>query len=390
MSKSPVSVVWFAEIKWDYLRTRKQQIIRRKPDDVRLLFFEPYVRGRENRFDLREAEGVDGLWCATVPFVKAIPSGALRRLGDVGAARTLVDVFASARVRSLARAAGFRRHDAGVVISNIYAVAPASRFGGRFLAYDCNDAHSEFPGMPAWTRRYFERTCRRANAVFATANALVEEVAAVRGDAGAVTFLGNGVDVAHFDAEWARLGPPPPPAKPCIGYLGALAPWFDFDAVAHIARARPAWRVRLVGPVLPGVDEALERLAALDNVTVEGAVPYDRVPEVMREFTVGLIPFRYDGLTRAVNPNKMYEYLATGVPVAATHFSPEVGRYPGLVTAAVDADELLVACDEFVAMADDRSRLEAFRHDARAVARENDWDAIADEFWGRIRRLFDP
>jgi glycosyltransferase involved in cell wall biosynthesis len=379
-----VDIVWFAEIKWDYLRTRKQQIISRKPDDVRLLYLEPYVRGRENRFDLREVDGVDRMWCATVPFVKAIPGGLLGKVSDSAFVRNLVDANALARAKKLTRKVGFDRGVTGSIISNIYAVHVASRFGSRFIAYDCNDAHSEFPGMPDWTHGYFEGACHLADTVFATSSVLVDEVGEMRGGEG-VTFLGNGVDYGHFERERERLGRSDVGDTPCIGYLGAVAPWFDFDAVEHLARARPDWRVHIVGPVLPGVDREIERLNALDNVEFDGAVAYEDVPSLMRSFTVGLIPFRYDGLTRAVNPNKMYEYLAMGVPVVATRFSPEVQQYPGLVTAAVDADEFLVACDEFVALASDQPRADAFCKEAYAVAGENDWGVIAHDFWERVR-----
>lgn len=383
MVGSTIDVVWFAEIKWDYLRTRKQQIIRRKPDDVRMLYLEPYVRGRENS-GLRTLDDIPGMWCATVPFVKAVPSGPLRGLVDLAATRRVIDAMALSRSRRFTRAVGMKRSSVAAIMSNVFAVDVVTRFGARFVAYDCNDAHSEFPGMPAWTRGCFERSCRAADLVFATSSVLEADVAALRGGDGVVA-LGNGVDVGHFERERDRLGPAPAPETPCIGYLGALAPWFDFDAVERLARARPRWRVHLVGPVLPGAHDAVARLGALDNVTVDPAVDYDRVPEVMRGFTVGLIPFRYDELTRAVNPNKMYEYLAVGVPVVATRFSPEVQRYPGPVTAVADADELLVACDEFVALSDDPHRLQSFRDEAYRVAADHDWVVIAREFWDRIR-----
>jgi glycosyltransferase involved in cell wall biosynthesis len=387
MASSPRDVVWFAEIKWDYLRTRKQQIIRRKPDGVRLLYLEPYLRGREN-LGLRRVDEVGGMWCATVPFLKAIPGGLLRRVADAAPARAVVDAMALSRARRVAARAGFEPAAAAAVTSNVYAAAVVARFGGRFVAYDCNDAHSEFPGMPEWTRGYFERSCRDADIVVATSAALREDITALRGERD-IVFLGNGVDVEHFRAERERMGPAPRPSPPCVGYLGAIAPWFDFDAVERLARARPHWRVHLIGPVLPGANESVERLAALENVRVDGPVAYERVPEVLRTFTVGLIPFRYDRLTRAVNPNKMYEYLAMGVPVVATRFSAEVQRYPGLVTAVADAEEMVVACEQFVAMAEDPARLASFRQDAHAVASENDWGVIAAKFWELIDEGFE-
>ena len=69
-----MDVVWFAEIKWDYLKTRKQQLIRRKPNDIKLLYLEPYVKGRTNRYELRK-EGE--IFCATVPFIKTVRRVAL-------------------------------------------------------------------------------------------------------------------------------------------------------------------------------------------------------------------------------------------------------------------------------------------------------------------------
>ena len=58
LKMSAMQVVWFAEIKWDYLRTRKHQLIRRRPRGVEVVYFEPYARGRENRYALRDEEGV--------------------------------------------------------------------------------------------------------------------------------------------------------------------------------------------------------------------------------------------------------------------------------------------------------------------------------------------
>ena len=113
-----MDVVWLAEIKWDYLRTRKQQLIRRRPKPVRVVYFEPYARGRENRYELREQ---DGVLTATVPFVKAVPGGPVRRLLDLGAVRRMIDVVARRRVERHTRVAGMAPHPV-VVISNVFAI----------------------------------------------------------------------------------------------------------------------------------------------------------------------------------------------------------------------------------------------------------------------------
>lgn len=381
-----MDIVWFAEIKWDYLKTRKQQIICRKPADVRLLYLEPYVKGRDNRFDLRE-EG--GILRATVPFIKTVPTGEpLRWVLDRRWGRALLDGVARRRVKRLFRDAGIVPAQTGLVLSNVYATGVATRIKSRFLLYDCNDAHSEFPGMPSWTGDYYADACRRADAVFASSRALYEDAAGFRGGAEGCELLGNGVEYGHFEEVRVENGWPDPPDPPRIGYLGAIAPWFNFDYVEQLARAHPDWEVALVGPVMLGVDDAVRRLTDLPNVSLGDAVAYEDVPRVLKTFTVGLIPFRYDALTRGVNPNKMYEYLAMGLPVVATRFSSEVERFPEVVETASTAEEFVRACERSIAAAAETSRLDEHRRQAVEIAARHDWAAIADRFWDRVRSLW--
>ena len=93
-----MQIVWFSEIKWDYLKTRKQQIISRKPADVRLLYLEPYVKGRRNQFRVR-TEG--DIFVVTVPFIKSAPFFPFRAILDRYTARKAVDRVARWRLGML-------------------------------------------------------------------------------------------------------------------------------------------------------------------------------------------------------------------------------------------------------------------------------------------------
>jgi len=377
-----MDIVWFAEIKWDYLKTRKQQIIRRKPSDVRLLYLEPFVKGRVNRFELRR----DGdILCATVPFIKAVPGSPLRWILDRRWGRAAVDRLVRSKVRRIMRQAGMVPSETGLVLSNVYAIDVARRVQGKFLLYDCNDVHDAFPGMPPWTARYYADACRGADAVFASSQALYDDATSLRGDAAGCHLLGNGVQFDHFKGVVDEMGWPDPPDPPRIGYLGAIAPWFNFEFVDAMARAHPEWEVVLVGPVMLGAGPEVDRLTRLANVSVRDPVPYEEVPRVLRSFTVGTIPFRYDSLTRGVNPNKMYEYLAVGLPVAASRFSVEVQAYPEVTTASETADEFVRACEHFVDLARDPSRLSVHRAQAIEIAAGHDWAVIAERFWKYVK-----
>jgi hypothetical protein len=61
---------------------------------------------------------------------------------------------------------------------------------------------------------------------------------------------------------------------------------------------------------------------------MEPAVPHALALRAMREFAVGLIPFKVDALTEGVDPIKYYEYRALGLPVVGTPFG-ELRRKTG-------------------------------------------------------------
>ena len=370
-----MDVVWFAEIKWDYLRTPKQQLIRRRPAGLSILFLEPFVRGRENPSRLRE---VDGIRAVTVPFLKNIPSGPARTALDIPLARHIVDASVRARVRAQLGAAGIDPARSVFIISNVYAINVALGFAPTRLVYDCNDAHADFPGLPRWTRSLQEKTLRCADRVIVSGKRLREDAVRVRGNDRDIHVVGNGVDYAAFERA-LDMRDKTPRARPRIGYLGAIAPWFDFELVGAAAAARPQWEFVLVGPVLGGAAAEVSRLKALPNVTVEPAVPHDDVPRVLAGFDVGLIPFRLNALTAGVNPNKLYEYLAAGVPVVSTPFSPDVETGADAVALAPDAAGFVAACESCLSGSDDaRARMRAR---ARETAAAHDWSRIAGEFW---------
>jgi teichuronic acid biosynthesis glycosyltransferase TuaH len=297
--------------------------------------------------------------------------------------RRALDASALRRVRAHLRAAGIDVRDCVCVISNVYAIHVAAALGARAIVYDCNDAHAEFPGMPVWTRDYQTETLRRADTVIVSSRGLIPMAERARGSLEGVHLVGNGVDFALFavaSAEAAAAAPGPIR----VGYVGAVAPWFDFDLVTAMARSRPDWHFEIVGPVLGGVEHALEELAAHPNVAVSGPVPHAEVPGVLARYTVGMIPFKKNALTAGVNPNKLYEYLAAGLPTVATSFSPDVAAEPGVIALADDAPAFEAACGLLGAARSDPGRLQTMRARAAEIARAHDWNTIAGVFWSHV------
>jgi hypothetical protein len=131
------------------------------------------------------------------------------------------------------------------------------------LVYDRIDLHAGFPGVPPAIAAVEERLIHDADLVCAAAGSL----AARPREAGRrMLLLRNGVDLAAFPAAAQAPGQTGGPA--CIGYVGALGPWFDAEAVREAVRVLPEWRFRLAGRV---EDPEVAALGALPNLELVGA-----------------------------------------------------------------------------------------------------------------------
>ena len=202
------------------------------------------------------------------------------------------------------------------------------RFGEERVVYYCVDDFAHFSGYDsAQVLRDEEDLCRKADLVVTTSTALQEAKSPWNRNTILVT---HGVDYDHFSRAVKEDLPEPADLAgiphPRLGFFGLLRDWVDLDLLAAVARLRPEWHFVLIGDADSTVD--LTPYRVLPNMHFLGRRPYKDLPAYCRHFDVGLIPFKINDLTRAVNPIKLREYLAAGLPVVSTPL-PEVSRSAG-------------------------------------------------------------
>ena len=192
---------------------------------------------------------------------------------------------------------------------------------------------------------------KRADVVITTSDSLFESRRLERPD---TVLVRHGVDYDHFASAWRRsLVCPDDLAqipKPIFGYFGLIHHWVDLTLLAETARLRPEYSFVLLGDCKVDVTA----LASLPNVYLLGRRPYESLPSYAAVFDAGMLLFTGNEMTRNVNPVKMYEYLAAGLPVVATPL-PEARRFEGPIVVADGAERFAAACD-FVLQRDCRNR----------------------------------
>ncbi len=294
------------------------------------------------------------LWVMT-PLVLPLPGSPT--------ARAVNRQILRATIRALRLRLGIRDFELWTFLPNT--ADYVGTLGEQRSIYYCVDEWSMFSYLDrdetvAAERRLLERV----DAVFAINHALADAKRQVN----PATFVSpHGVDHAAFaKALDPALAVPPDLAAlpgPRIGFYGTLRDWVDFELIAHVARARPAWSIALIGQVLGDVSA----LRGLANVHLLGQKRHDELPAYCKGFDVGMIPYRIDERMAFVNPLKLREYLSAGVPVVSTPV-PEVVRYAHMCRIADGPDAFVAAIDAALA-------------EASPAARRARSDAMTQETW---------
>jgi teichuronic acid biosynthesis glycosyltransferase TuaH len=128
--------------------------------------------------------------------------------------------------------------------------------------------------------------------------------------------LPNGCDVERFERETGtpvRVDLP----HPVAGFVGHLNARTDLTLLHATLSAGAS--LLLVGPISASLaGPELDGLLSHPRVRAVGAQPYEDMARWLAAVDVGLVPYRDDDFNRLSFPLKILEYLAAGLPVAAT------------------------------------------------------------------------
>ena len=217
----------------------------------------------------------------------------------------------------------------------------AGTLGEEVFVYYCVDEFSGFKGFDSKAIvRAESRLMSVADVVFASSMQLYN----TRKDCHPnIHMVRHGVDHDHFAKAVIQKMPIPDSiahiSKPIAGFVGLVQHWFDIELMRRVALRLPDVSFVVVGECQADVSA----LNSLSNFHFVGRQPYADLPAYNAAFDVGLIPFVRSAMTENVNPIKLREYLAAGLPVVSTAL-PEVTHFVPDVTLANDPESFAAAC----------------------------------------------
>jgi hypothetical protein len=235
--------------------------------------------------------------------------------------------------------------------------------------YYCVDDFSQWPGYDGTTMLRMERDLvPKVDSVVAVSETLVEHIAGLGKPAHLLT---HGVDLDHWRASPAEE--PPEFAgleRPLVLFWGVIDRRMDTAFVEHLAKNLAAGTVVLIGPK----EDPDPELLALPRVTVRPPVAFARLPALAGAAAVLMMPYANMPVTRAIQPLKMKEYLATGKP-AVVRDLPATRPW-------ADCLDVVTTAAEFAKLVNERvtSGVPAAQRAARARLESEGWAEKAQLF----------
>lgn len=370
--------VIFSFVKWDGLRNRSHHIAGSLMRTARTLWINPPVSFRSRpvlTFDTVRVS--DNLTVADLP-------------GGIPGRNYGIPNYLSQRYwgRALRRRLRVWRTP-GVPLTAImhipYVETIAFTTGFDVTVYDSHDDWRYIPGNRAAVVDAAERRiARRADVILAASKKCAERF---RRLGRATVSLPNGCDpehwaqVASLDAHATIAGL----AGPRFVYAGGIDGCIDLDAVRGLAEKFRGCSIVLAGNV--NDRRVADELVRVPGVRLIGPLDYAELPTLFAGADALILPFRLTPWSRARDCIKLYEYLATGLPVIATALDRAV-HLSGVAVADPAGGGAGFAAAVAAALANDSADLSALR---KSVARANSWEArgrrlaevVADTLNGR-------
>jgi glycosyltransferase involved in cell wall biosynthesis len=313
-------------------------------------------------------------------------AGALRAaLAPLAMAWALVDYWG--RAFGAATAEPFDVYHAHDLVTLPVAWAARARRGGA-LVYDAHELFTELSRLDPLSRAVFRVLERlligRADRVITVNDSIAAELARRYGVApprvlrNCPRTFGRRPDPSQSSLRArARV----PAGTPIVLYQGLYMPHRGLE---NLVRAAARFgRAHLVfmgwGPLLDNLRAVAVSEGLTGRVTFIDPVPMGELLAVTAGADVGVIPYRNVGLNNFfTSPNKLFEYCAAGVPVAASRFPELVKVVEGLqVGRTFDPDDPASIAAAVNAIVDDPAELARLRENAGRAAAGFSWEREA-------------
>jgi hypothetical protein len=250
------------------------------------------------------------------------------------------------------------------IVADLIGRLPVERW-----VYYCVDDFSKWPGLDQEQLDRMERQLTtQVHEIIAVSETLRQRLESLGRKSHLLT---HGVDLEF----WSHRGASGVPElsrweRPLVVFWGVIDRRLDSTILRRLSSDLSEGTIVLVGPQ-QDPDPAIK---GLPRVAFMPAVEFERLPSLAREASVLIMPYADLPVTRAMQPLKLKEYLATDRPVVVSHL-PATKPWSAALDLADTPEDFTAAVRERL-----RSGLPSAQREARSALVSESWSAKADLF----------
>lgn len=186
----------------------------------------------------------------------------------------------------------------------------SGEYNGR-LIYDCMDDHEQMCSNEYLRRRVVEDEeilMQRSDLVILSSQRLMQKKADIYSKKMYLVRNGTSFSKIYDAAEGAVK------KQYIIGYIGTIAEWFDQELVEQSAQKHTELEYHLIGPC------TISNQVRSGRIIYDGIVEHTKLQQHVKDYDCMIMPFIVNEIVKAVDPVKLYEYIAFGKCIICVYY----------------------------------------------------------------------
>ena len=367
-----MKIIWFSEIKWSYLRTRKQHILSNFKDNDEILFVEPLSFNLKNNFNISIEKNIKYI---TIPQIQNSDVKLFNVLLNLLPAKFILRKIGKYLVQKLLNDTNFKPDK--LIISNVYWIDSLIELNKKLnieIIYDCNDNPLAFPNSKD-KLNYFTKTLKYSDKVIIPFDSYKNfiptkfhnkiKVISNGVDSKLLSFKSNNDIINNLKKE--KLN------ERIVMYIGSIDTRLDYKLLQNVISDLPDMKFIFIGNVKRQVVNIFNKIRSYKNVNYLSSINYYDIGKYLNYADVCIIPFQKNELSQYILPNKLFEYSLMKKPIIMTDFNKDLKNLN---------KNFIIASNhfEFSKLIIDQIKNPQKLEELKLFAKNYEWSKISSEF----------
>ena len=313
-----MKIIWFSEIKWSYLRTRKQHILSNFDASDEILFIEPISFNLKNKFNISIEKNIKYI---TIPQLQNSDIKILNYFIHFYPIKKLVEMISNLLMNRLCKKINFKPDI--IITSNVFWIDYLKKIKNKNnlkIIYDCNDNPLAFANAIN-KEFYFKKTLKYSDNIVIPYKSYQNFIP--KKYYNKITSISNGVDEHLISSKNKKLSILKDIDNITM-YIGSIDTRIDYALISYLANNLRDYNFVFIGDVKKQTKTQFNKILIMKNIFHFSSIKYNEIGNYLSYADLAIIPFLKNSLSQFILPNKIFEYSILEKSFIMTEFNTEL------------------------------------------------------------------